>query len=210
MMPGGVKGTMARDVVKLVYKDLHNLVKAERLFRGIGEMALTDLLIKLEPEQYTGPCPDPHRRSGARTVSVRSIDVDDKYGMGEVIVKAGDLATDLYIIVSGWCSLTTDNDKIPPLLLGPGCETSMFGERAALGQGDGEDGTVSTYTVRAKGSPFPEGLSDAEKAPLSYMQLASDPAHASSSISAKTNVTRVRVLLAPDVTIGLRATGVNR
>ena len=26
MMPGGVKGTMARDVVKLVYKDLHNLV----------------------------------------------------------------------------------------------------------------------------------------------------------------------------------------
>jgi hypothetical protein len=46
LMPGGITGPMAREVIGMVHSDLVAIIEATKLFRGLGEMALVDLVVR--------------------------------------------------------------------------------------------------------------------------------------------------------------------
>ena len=138
LMPGGVKGTMARDIINIVHKERRRLIEKTQLFRGLGEMAVVDLITKMEPDQFCGPCED--------------------YPTGQQIVKQGELGTDIYIIRSGFCCCTHDDmgKRDVEKVFGMGL---IFGEKSTMEEGGGDDGRNSTRTVVANGKHPHLGLS---------------------------------------------------
>lgn len=143
LMPGGLKGAMARNVVKTIYGDTYQLLATSKLFFSLTEIALVDLIVRLEPLRFRGPCRD--------------------YPDGEEIIRQGRSCADIYIITSGCCRSIAradppydeDGTYDRPLAEGD-IETllrkgEVFGEHSALEQGGGVDRMESTHTVLAKG-----------------------------------------------------------
>jgi CRP-like cAMP-binding protein len=142
LMPGGIKGSMARNVVKTIYHDTYKLLHSSKLFFGLSEIALVDLIVRLEPLKFRGPCKE--------------------FPDGEAIVKQGQSGADIYIITSGCCRSISrarkpyDSEVVNQELREEDVDVLMlkgelFGERSALEQGGGVDRMESTRTVFAKG-----------------------------------------------------------
>eukprot|EP01043_Picozoa_sp_COSAG02_P075809 COSAG02_NODE_15804_length_1139_cov_1.737500_2_plen_305_part_01 len=83
LMPGGLKGAMARNVVKTIYGDTYKLLATSKLFFSLTEIALVDLIVRLEPRRFSGPC--------------------KTFPDGEEIIRQGRSCVDIYIITSGCC-----------------------------------------------------------------------------------------------------------
>jgi CRP-like cAMP-binding protein len=111
-----------------------------RLFQRIGESALVQILVSMEPMEFHGPVFD-------GSVAAKGRQIPEQ---GEVIIAEDSPSANLYVIIAGYCfSSAKDIDGGKPSVLGPG---DCFGERSALSLGFGEDGKQATRTVWARGA----------------------------------------------------------